>query len=154
MRGLFIAITLMLAAAVTSPTIAKADAGLIVKSSPYSVPETLDRLEAIFKKKGLTVFTRIDHAAGAARVNMDLAPTQVLIFGNPKLGTPLMQSQPEVAIALPLKAVAWQDKAGKVWLGYTKPSVMASRFGITDRPGIIKKMTGALNKLTNAALKK
>jgi len=154
MRTFFI-ITAFIAATLSMlPEQVRADAGLVVKPSPYSVQVTMDRLEKILKEKGLSVALRLDHQANAARVNLKMLPSQILVFGNPKLGTPLMTSQPEVAIALPLKALAWQDKNGKVWLGYTKPNVLASRFGIKDRQGVIKKMTGALNKLTNAALKK
>ena len=154
MRKFLIITAFLVAFASMLPAPAQADAGLVVKPSPYSVQVTMDRLEKILKKKGLSVALRLDHQANAARVNLKMLPSQILVFGNPKLGTPLMTSQPEVAIALPLKALAWQDKNGKVWLGYTKPSVLAQRFGIKDRAKIIKKMTGALNKLTNAALKK
>lgn len=87
-------------------TAAQAGEGLVVKASPYSVKETLDRLENIFKKKGITVFARIDHAAGAAKIGETLPPTELIIFGNPKLGTPLMQSQRKIGVALPLKILA------------------------------------------------
>ena len=126
---------------------------LVIKASPHSVATTIDRLATIMEKKGITVFARIDHAAGAAKIDAKLPPTQLLIFGNPKLGTPLMQSNQKVGLALPLKALAWEDEMGKTWLGYTKPSVIAERFEISDRAAVIEKMTGALDKLTNAALK-
>ncbi len=131
----------------------RADHHMIVKQSPHSVAKTLDRLSAILKKKGITVFTRVDHAAGAKKVDMALRPTQLLIFGNPKLGTPLMTADQQIGLALPLKALAWQDEAGKVWLGYTKPAELQHRYGIKGRDEVFKKMTGALNNLTNAALK-
>lgn len=127
--------------------------GLLVKSSQYSVSETLDRLENIIKKKGITVFARINHAQGAKNAGLALEPTELLIFGNPKLGSPLMQSQRTVAIDLPLKAIAWQDKEGKVWLGYNAPEYIAKRHGIKDQQAIVKKMTGVLNKLTDFATK-
>ena len=126
---------------------------LIIKQSPHDVATTLDRLSGIMKKKGITIFARVDHGAGAAKINASLRPTQLLIFGNPKLGTPLMQSNQQIGIALPLKALAWQDADGKTWLAYTKPSVLAERFSISDRAKVIAKMTGALDKLTNAAIK-
>lgn len=134
-------------------TTASAGEGLVIKSSPYSVSETLDRLEAIFKKKGITVFARIDHAAGAAKIGKTMEPTQLLIFGNPKLGTPLMESQRKIGIALPLKILAWEAN-GKVNIAYTKPSQLARRYGVVDRDPVLAKMTGALNNLTNAAIKK
>ena len=130
-----------------------AQENLVIKASPHSVAATIDRLSMIMKKKGITVFARIDHAAGAMKIDAKLRPTQLLIFGNPKLGTPLMQSNQQVGLALPLKALAWQDEKGKTWLGYTKPSVIADRFAITDRTKVIEKITGALNKLTDAAIK-
>ena len=137
------------------PLVSAAQAGddLIVKESPHSVPKTLDRLSVILEKKGITVFARIDHAAGAKKVEQSLRPTQVLIFGNPKLGTPLMTANQRIGIDLPLKALAWEDKAGKVWLAYTKPSTLQDRFNIDGRDEVFKKMTGALDKLTSAALK-
>lgn len=127
--------------------------GLLVKSSSYSVSETLDRFESIAKKKGITVFARINHAQGAKKAGLMLEPTETLIFGNAKLGTPLMQSQRSVAIDLPLKAIAWQDKDGKVWLGYNTPKYLAKRHAINDKEGVIKKMTGALNKFSDFATK-
>lgn len=149
MRVLFIAVVSLFIAAGT----AQADSDLVVKASPFGVKETLDRLEGVFKKKGVTVFARIDHAAGAAKVGAKLAPAEVIIFGNPKLGTPLMQSQPRIGIDLPMKVLAWKDSAGKVWLAYTPADTLAKRHGITDRAKVFKNMAGALDKLTNAALK-
>ena len=128
--------------------------GLLVKPSAYSVSETLDRFETIAKKKGITVFLRINHAEGAKKAGLALDPTEVLIFGNPKLGSPLMLSQRTSAIDLPLKAIAWQDKEGKVWLAYNTPAFIAKRHGINDQQGVIKKMTGALNKFSDFATKK
>ncbi len=134
-------------------TAALAGSDLVVKSSPHSVAQTLDRLEAVMKKKGITIFTRIDHAAGAMKVGVEMAPTQVLIFGSPKMGTPLMQSDRRIGIDLPLKVLAWRDDAGKVWVAYNNPSYLAARHGINDKQKVFAKMTGALNNLTNAAIK-
>lgn len=128
--------------------------GLKIKPSDYSVAETLDRFEMIIKKKGITVFARIDHAQGAQKAGLSLAPTQVIIFGNPKLGTPLMNSQQTAAIDLPLKAIAWQDEQGKVWLAYNLPEYIANRHGIKDQDAVVKKMTGAVNKFSDFATKK
>ncbi|MCU7939471.1 MAG: DUF302 domain-containing protein [gamma proteobacterium symbiont of Bathyaustriella thionipta] len=130
-----------------------ADDGLVVKPSNYSVTETLDRFETIIKKKGITVFTRINHAQGAKNAGLTLEPTELLIFGNPKIGNPLMVSQPKSGIDLPLKAIAWQDKEGKVWLAYNSPDYIAKRHSINDTPAAIKKMTGALNKFSDFATK-
>jgi uncharacterized protein (DUF302 family) len=107
--------------------------GIVRKSSPRSVPETLDRLEAILKTKGVQVFARIDHAGEAARVGLTMPPTQVLIFGNPRAGTQVMLAAPTSAIDLPLKALAWQDGGGKVWLGYTDPRYLARRYGLDEK---------------------
>ncbi|MFV2055573.1 MAG: DUF302 domain-containing protein [Thiohalomonadales bacterium] len=132
---------------------AHADNGLITKKSQLSVAKTLDKLEDIIKKKGLTIFARVDHTAGAKKVGLQLRPTQLLIFGNPKMGTPLMQSNQTVGIDLPMKALAWQDASGQVWISYNDPKYLASRHTITNQDPIFKKMTGALGKLTDAASK-
>ena len=134
-------------------TPALAGESLVVKTSPYSVKKTIDRLETIFNKKGITVFARVDHAAGAAKVGKTLPPTELIIFGNPKLGTPLMKSSRKIGIALPLKILAWRED-GKVKLAYTKPARLAQRYGVVDRDPVIQKIIGALNNLTNAAIKK
>lgn len=101
--------------------------GLTAVASRFGAKETMDRLEAEVKAKGLTVFARIDHAAGATAVGMPLRPTEVLIFGNARGGTPLMQSNQTAGIDLPLKALVYQDAAGKVWLAYNDPSWIAQR---------------------------
>jgi uncharacterized protein (DUF302 family) len=132
---------------------ARADKLIVVKPSPYSVSKTLDRLTAIMQKKGITIFARINHAAGAQAAGLKLKPTELLIFGNPKLGTPLMQAKREIGVDLPLKALAWEDDGGKVWLGYTAPDALKSRHGVSGRDEVFKKMTGALDKLTSAAVK-
>jgi len=147
-RAILILLTLVLVTPV-----AQAAEKLVVKPSNHSVSVTLDRLTAIMKKKGITIFTRIDHAAGAKKAGIELKPTQVLIFGNPKLGTPLMQANRHVAVDLPQKALAWEDSDGKVWLGYTRPDSLKARFGIEGRDEVFKKITGALDNLTNAAIK-
>jgi len=132
---------------------AHAEKLLIVKQSPHSVSRTLDRLTAVMQKKGITIFARVNHAAGAKSVGQDMKPTELLIFGNPKLGTPLMLAKREIGVDLPLKALAWQDDNGKVWLGYTAPAALKARHGLSGRDEVFKKMTGALDKLTTAAIK-
>jgi len=104
--------------------------GLISLASNHPVRETMDRLEAMLREKGITIFARIDHAAGAAAVDMPLRPTGLVIFGNPRAGTPLMQARQSIGIDLPLKMLGWQDAAGKVWLVYNDPAWLARRHGL------------------------
>ncbi len=154
MRMFFVLVALTLFALVPGRDAVAGDDLLISKKSPYSVAETLDRLDQVLTSKGVTVFARVDHAAGAAKVDQKLPATELLIFGNPKMGTPLMTSDRRIGIDLPMKALAWEDGDGQVWLSYTAPSALKARFGIGDRDPVFEKMTGALDNLTNAALKK
>jgi uncharacterized protein (DUF302 family) len=127
-----------------------ADDGVTKRESHYSVSQTLDRLEAVLKERGITVFARIDHAGEAAKVGLELPPTQVLIFGNPRSGTPLMVAHPMMAIDLPMKALAWQDAAGKVWIGFNSVDYMKKRHELTDEQA---KSLAAVGALIDAALK-
>jgi uncharacterized protein (DUF302 family) len=102
--------------------------GIITHPSPYSVPETLSRIEALLRTKNITIFTRVDHSGEAEKAGLSMPPTQLLIFGSPKGGTPIMLAEPLSAIDLPLKALAWQDAAGKVWLSYNDPEYLHHRF--------------------------
>jgi uncharacterized protein (DUF302 family) len=104
--------------------------GMVDIPSRYTVPESLVRLEAILQEKGLTIFARVDHSGEAKKVGMEMRPTQLVIFGSPKGGTPLMVAAPSLAIDLPLKALAWQDEQGKVWLSYNSPEYLQQRHGI------------------------
>jgi len=106
---------------------------LTVKGSKYPVKETVDRLTAALKDKGITPVARVDHAAAAKGVGLELKPTEVLLFGNPKLGTQLMQANRHIAIDLPMKVLAWEDDAGKVWLGYTSPETCPLCEGVDGR---------------------
>jgi uncharacterized protein (DUF302 family)/uncharacterized membrane protein YidH (DUF202 family) len=110
----------------------KTGEGIITRPSQHSVPETLDRVEAILKAKGIKVFARVDHSGEAAQVGLQMPPTQLLIFGNPKGGTPIMLAAPTAAIDLPMKALAWQDSSGKVWLSYNDPAYLMRRYGLTE----------------------
>lgn len=130
---------------------ANAGGGVIVTRSAHDVNETTNRLEAALRAKGITIFARIDHAANAKRVDISLRPEQLLIFGNPKLGSPLMQSNALVGLDLPLKALAWEDADGNVWLAYTDPETIAARYRIEDRSALIAKMSGALKNFAAAA---
>ena len=114
--------------------------GLITHASSYSVVETLDRLEAILHSKNITVFARIDHSGEAAKVGLAMPPTQLLIFGNPKGGTPIMLAAPLSAIDLPLKALAWQDADGKVWISINDPRYLQSRYNLSDE--VLKPIAG------------
>jgi uncharacterized protein (DUF302 family) len=126
--------------------------GLVTLASKFSVKETLDRLETDLKAKGITVFARIDHAAGAASVAMPLRPTKLLIFGNPKAGTPLMQSNQTIGIDLPLKVQGWEDAEGKVWLTYNDPSWLARRHRLgPDTDASVNALATALANLAKAA---
>jgi uncharacterized protein (DUF302 family) len=108
------------------------DKGLVHLKSPYSVTETLTRLVTVIQAKGLSVFTQIDHAAAAANVGLTMPPAVVVLFGNPKSGTPLMIASPTLAIDLPLKALVWQDRDGIVWLSYNSPDYLKLRHAIPD----------------------
>ena len=129
---------------------ARADA-LVTLESKYSVKETLDRLTKGLDAAGIKVAARVDHAAGATAAGMTLPPTEVLIFGNPKLGTPLMQSNPMIGADLPLKVLAWQNAAGKTLVGYTAAADLKKRYGIADKDAQFDAMTKALDGLTKAA---
>jgi uncharacterized protein (DUF302 family) len=126
--------------------------GLITIRSSHGPQETMNRLEAEVKSKGLTVFARIDHAAGAAAVGLALRPTEVLIFGNARGGTPLMQSMQTIGIDLPLKALVWQDASGTTWLSYNDPSWLAQRHGLGGEVAApVSALTAALGALAKAA---
>ncbi|HEY6924043.1 MAG TPA: DUF302 domain-containing protein [Steroidobacteraceae bacterium] len=126
--------------------------GLTTLESHFGPKETLDRLEEDVKAKGLTVFARIDHAAGAAAVGMTLLPTAVLIFGNARGGTPLMQASQLVGIDLPLKVLVWQDTSGKTWLSYYDPSALAKRYGLAgETTPPVGNLSAALRSLTAKA---
>jgi uncharacterized protein (DUF302 family) len=125
--------------------------GMISVKSAHSVAATADRLENILNGKGMTVFARIDHAAGAAKVGKTLPPTQLVIFGNPKVGTPLMQCSHSIAIDLPQKALIWQDESGQVWLSYNDPQYLALRHNTQGCDAVLKKVAMALGNFANKA---
>jgi uncharacterized protein (DUF302 family) len=106
--------------------------GIISKPSKYTVAETLHRLETILELKGIKVFALVDHSGEAEKAGLKMPPTQLLIFGNPKGGTPVMLAAPTAAIDLPWKALAWQDAAGQVWLSYNDPAYIQRRYGLVD----------------------
>jgi uncharacterized protein (DUF302 family) len=106
--------------------------GVITRSTSFGVGPTIDRLEALLKSRGVTIFARIDHDAGATQVGLSMRPSQVLVFGNPRGGTPIMVAAPLAALELPFKALAWEDADGRAWLSYPDPHHLAARFGLTD----------------------
>ena len=111
----------------------------------------MDRLVAEISEKGMTIFARIDHAAGAAEVGLTLRRTELIIFGNARGGTPLMQSVQTVGIDLPLKALVWQDAAVKTWISYNEPGWIAQRHGISNAQPVVNKMADLLNAISTAA---
>jgi uncharacterized protein (DUF302 family) len=128
------------------------DNGLVTVRSGHPVPDTIDRLASTVKSRGMIVFARVDHAANAAHVGMELRPTQLLIFGNAVAGTPLMQDRQTVGIDLPLKALAWEDPGGAVWLTYTDPQWLARRNGLGPASaGAVAAMESGLASVVEAA---
>jgi uncharacterized protein (DUF302 family) len=126
--------------------------GLITVASDFPVEETIDRLSEAATQAGLTIFARVDHAQGAATVGLLLRPTLLLLFGQARGGTPLMEEQQTAGIDLPLKALAWADENGQTWLSYNDPEWVASRHGLgRASAGAVQAMRGALAKLASAA---
>lgn len=115
---------------------ASAAEGLIAVKSPRDAKQTMSRLEDVVGQRGLNVFARIDHAAGAAKVGKTLRPTELLIFGSPRGGTPFMECEQTVGIDLPLKALVWEDVSGQVWVGYDDPAYLALRHGVSQCPAV------------------
>jgi uncharacterized protein (DUF302 family) len=133
---------------------ALATESIISVESNYTVGATANRFEKVLKKKGFTIFSRINHSKNAADVDLKLAPTEVIIFGNPKVGTALMQCSKTVAIDLPQKALFWQDEKGLVWLSYNNPEYLKKRHGIKGCNQMIAKISHVLDQLSQAATSK
>jgi uncharacterized protein (DUF302 family) len=132
-------------------SLAYAGNGIISVKSSHEVKATADRLENTLKQKGMTVFIRINHAENAQKVGKKLRPTELVVFGNPKMGTPLMLCSQSTAIDLPQKALIWEDGEGKVWLSYNNPNYLVERHGITGCAEVIKKIETALSNFAKAA---
>jgi uncharacterized protein (DUF302 family) len=132
---------------------ATAAEGLVSVKSLHGVKETLDRFESAAKAKGLNVFLRLDHAAGAQKIGKTLRPTELLIFGNPQGGTPLMECAQSAGIDLPLKVLAWQDANGQVWLAYNDPRYLATRHGTGDCGPVVQNLAKALASLAQEAIR-
>jgi uncharacterized protein (DUF302 family) len=146
MRHAFLAFIFFASSVTASP----ADNGIVSKPSRNSVPETIAKLESVLKEKGVTIFAKIDHAAEAGKAGMKMRPAQLLIFGNPKGGTPVMNAAPSAGIDLPLKALVWQDAQNKVWLSYNSPEYLQRRHQI---PGDVMKPIAGIDGLVEQALK-
>jgi len=127
-------------------------ADLVKKPSQKGVQETMDKLEAVVGKKGLTVFNRIDHQANARKAGLDQPAAQVLIFGNPKIGTAIMSKDPAAGLDLPLRVLVYQDKDGKTWISYHDPQALKRSYGVAGVPAV-DKATKALMGITDAAAK-
>ena len=113
---------------------ALSDYGIVSISSRNTVNETSERLSSILESRGMTIFARIDQQAAARGANLDMKPMVLLVFGNPKAGTPLMQKYPSLAIDLPLKALVWEDEAGQVWVSYNSPEYLKKRHALAEVP--------------------
>ena len=127
--------------------------GLVAVKSNHSAADTMARLEAQVKQRGLNVFARVDHAGGAAKIGKTLRPTELLIFGNPQGGTPLMECAQSAAIDLPLKALVWEDAQAQVWLGYNDPAWLAQRHGVASCP-VVGNLQKALAGIAEAVTAK
>jgi uncharacterized protein (DUF302 family) len=126
--------------------------GMTTLRSAHGPAETMNRLEAEITAKGMTVFARIDHAAGAAAVGLALRPTELFVFGNARGGTPLMQSAQTIGIDLPLKALVWQDASGDTWVSFNDPAWLAKRHGLGNEVAApVGAMTAALGAIAKAA---
>ena len=128
-----------------------ADNGMKVLESNHDVPTTVQKLVTVLESKGMKIFNQVDHAAGAASVGEELRPTTLVIFGNPKVGTKLMQCSQSMGIDLPLKMLVWHDESEKVWLGYNDASSLAARHSLPGCEGVVEKVNGALMKFATAA---
>lgn len=150
MRSSHVAVVIVLSLV---PVMSWAADGMVAVKSPHNVKETVDRFEAAAKARGLNVFLRVDHAAGAKKIGKNLRPTELLVFGNPQGGTPLMECAQSAGIDLPLKALAWQDASGQTWLGYNDPQYLSERHGAKDCGPVAQNLRKALAGLAQEAVK-
>lgn len=150
MKNIIVAVLLVCCIAVPL----KAADGVINVESVYDVGQTADRMERILNEKGMTVFKRIGHSDAAATVGVDLRATELIIFGNPKVGSPLMKCSQSVAIDLPQKALIWEDDRGKVWISYNDPRYLEKRHHITGCEAVVSKIETALAGIAKSAATK
>lgn len=144
----FISIAILI---VLTSSFAFADNGMVNIKSTHDVTTTSDRLEAALNSKGMTVFTRINHTEGAQNVGMQLRPTELIIFGNPKIGTKLMQCTQSAGIDLPQKALIWEDKDGQVWFSYNAPEYLSMRHNLSECNEVANKVSAALANFAKTA---
>ena len=128
--------------------------GMLDIKSDFNVTKTADRLEKILKNKGMTVFNRIKHSRAASKVGVELRETQLIIFGNPKIGSHLMKCQQSIAIDLPQKALVWKDETNKVWISYNDPQYLVKRHQLEGCTKVLSKIENALARITKAAATK
>lgn len=147
MKNLIFTVLLMLSIVIP----VEAADGVVNVQSTFSVKETADRMESILIKKGMTVFNRIKHSEGAGKVGIELRDTELIIFGNPKVGSPLMRCQQSVAIDLPQKALIWEDDKAKVWISYNDPSYLVRRHNIVGCEDVISKIEKVLASIAESA---
>lgn len=131
---------------------ADSDHGVITKKSPHNYTQTQEKFEAILENKGLTLFAKVDHQSNAAKVDLELRPTTTYIFGNPKVGTPLMQCKQQVALDLPQKMIVYENDKGEVYLAYNDPKYLASRHQVSDCGAAFEKVVKALEGISNATI--
>jgi uncharacterized protein (DUF302 family) len=143
-------VSVLAAVLLSSPALA--DPGLVSLRSPHPVPRTVERLEAELKARDLALVAKVDHAAAAAKVGAKLRPTVLLVFGNPRAGTPLLQCAQTAGIDLPQKALVWEDEKGQAWLSFNDPRYVASRHGMRGCDEAIRKMAAGLEALAAAAV--
>ena len=151
MKTKFLTVLITFLCVINTQSYAADSNGIIKIKSAYSVTETIDKLEAVLNKKGMTIFKRVDHAAGAEKAGLKLRPTELLIFGNPKVGTPLMLCSQTAALDLPQKALVYKDESGQVWLAYNDPAYMAKRHNIQGCDAAVQKVTNALANFSRIA---
>jgi uncharacterized protein (DUF302 family) len=128
--------------------------GVVNVSSAFNVEETADRMESILKEKGLTIFNRIKHSEGAGKVGIELRDTELILFGNPKVGSPFMECQQSVALDLPQKALIWEDDKAKVWISYNDPRYLEKRHNVIGCEEVISKIEKALAGIAKSAATK
>jgi uncharacterized protein (DUF302 family) len=142
-------VSMLLVSLLATPALS--DDGMTVKQSKYSVKETVDRLVVALKERGIAPAARVDHAAGAKSAGMELLPTELLLFGNPRVGTPLIAANRKIGIDLPMRVLVWEDAQKTVWIGYVEPEALKKRYGISGQDGGFGAMKSALDGLANAA---
>ena len=151
MKTKFLTTLIILLCTISTQSNATDSNGIIKINSKHTVAETIDKLEAVLNKKGMTIFKRVNHAAGAEKAGLKLRPTELLIFGNPKVGTPLMLCSQTAALDLPKKALVYKDESGQVWLVYNDPAYMAKRHNIQGCDAAVQKVTNALANFSRVA---